>query len=220
VIKKVIHQTWSDTRLPQQLGEFHLRVREMNPDCEVRLWTDRDIDAFVRTEFREQYSMWRCYAMQIERVDAWRYMALYRLGGMYLDLDMEPCQPFAPLFDHDHDLVLALEHPVDSRAAGRPQTIAQAVMLAAPENPFLGRVIDRLRAFAGRKDRPLGTTGPTFLTAVYDEAEPPEGLLLGHEAFFPVCFGERFKREARGTFAVHRMAGTWRPHNRFKKTDV
>lgn len=216
MIPKIIHQTWSDTRLPQQLGEFHLRVRDMNPDCEVRLWTDCDIDKFVRTEYPKEYAHWCCYGLQIERVDAWRYMVLYRVGGMYLDLDMEPCQQFAPLFDND--LVLALEHPVDSLAAGRRQTIAQAVMLATPAHPFFGRVISRLRAFAGGTDRPLGTTGPAFLTAVYNEAEPPGGMLLGHEAFFPICYGERFKREARGTYAIHRMAGTWRPHNRLKKS--
>jgi inositol phosphorylceramide mannosyltransferase catalytic subunit len=205
MIPKIIHQTWKDEKLPKNFTIWHQKVKDLNPNCEVRLWTDADIENFMVKEYPEHLELFRGYELNIERVDVWRYFVLHKIGGMYLDLDMEPFNKFDDLFDHD--LVLALEHPNDAKHNGVSQSIAQAVMLSKPANPFFSHLISRLKDFANVIERkPLSTTGPMFMTNVYNEYKP-DCLLLDSECFFSL---------KNGKYASHRYTGTWRKRRSFK----
>ena len=49
---------------------------------EARMWTDEAADAFVEAEYPELWDMWKYgYRFPIQRIDALRYMVLYRYGG-------------------------------------------------------------------------------------------------------------------------------------------
>ncbi|KAI3657400.1 hypothetical protein MP638_000085 [Amoeboaphelidium occidentale] len=53
------------------------------------LWTDEQIDEFIKTEYPEFYTkVFIKYPYNIQRVDAFRYFVLYSYGGIYMDLDI------------------------------------------------------------------------------------------------------------------------------------
>ena len=47
-----------------------------NPAWEIRLWTDRDLEALVASRYPELLDMYRAYNMPICRADHGRYLVL------------------------------------------------------------------------------------------------------------------------------------------------
>jgi hypothetical protein len=55
-----------------------------HPGWEAHLWTDEKAAAFVKEKFPLLKEMWDGYKYPIQRVDALRYLVLYKYGGMCL----------------------------------------------------------------------------------------------------------------------------------------
>src|SRR5579871_280702 len=88
-IPRIIHQTWKTHNIPAKWNETVESVRQLNANhFEYRFWTDNDIHEFVRREepYLYQHTFLK-YPFDIQRVDAFRYILLHRLGGIYLDVD-------------------------------------------------------------------------------------------------------------------------------------
>ena len=87
MIPHIIHQTWKTRELPEKWKPLQEKLLDMHPGWEYRLWTDEEIDEFVRKEFPDFYSIYQSYPKHIMRVDVIRYLIMLRVGGLYLDLD-------------------------------------------------------------------------------------------------------------------------------------
>ncbi|KAL2258407.1 hypothetical protein VTK26DRAFT_8296 [Humicola hyalothermophila] len=55
---------------------------DLHPDWKAFLWTDDAANDFVAHEYPELFDMWLSYRYPIQKIDALRYMLLYRYGGM------------------------------------------------------------------------------------------------------------------------------------------
>ena len=98
MIPKIIHQIWvGPNPIPSKSLRFIQELRELHPDYEYRLWSDKDIthDNFVNYELILKSSS---YA---QKADIMRYEILYRHGGIYLDIDMEVFKNITPLLTND-----------------------------------------------------------------------------------------------------------------------
>ena len=60
----------------------------LNPCWEFRLWTDGDNLDLVKMSFPELLPTYEGYDVNIKRIDAARYMMLYKYGGVYMDMDL------------------------------------------------------------------------------------------------------------------------------------
>jgi hypothetical protein len=54
---------------------------DIHPDWEAFLWTDETANELVASHFPELYEMWTTYRYPIQKIDALRYMVLYKYGG-------------------------------------------------------------------------------------------------------------------------------------------
>lgn len=84
------------TLVPAKLHHIHLGPNPPAPewlsaraDClkqhegwEAFLWNDTNAPQFVEEHFPHLYDMWKGYPFMVQRVDALRYMALEKYGGM------------------------------------------------------------------------------------------------------------------------------------------
>ena len=52
-IPKIIHQTWKTKEIPKELIFCVESWKRLNPTWEYRLWTDEEMDSFVKKEFPE-----------------------------------------------------------------------------------------------------------------------------------------------------------------------
>jgi len=174
-IPRIIHQTWKSVEVPARFQAAARSWRDRHPGWEYVLWTDTDIDRFVRDHFPGLVVLFQRYPDQIQRVDAFRYLLLQRVGGVYADLDIECLRSFEPL--REHRVVLPRTAPVG---------LSNDLMMAAPGHPLFQALIDGLPAafrawqhwWIPRHFRVLQTTGSLYITRIHRQAGTPDVYLL------------------------------------------
>jgi mannosyltransferase OCH1-like enzyme len=226
VIPARIIQTAKRRELPLKQRAFVTNVRLLNPDYEWRFFDDRDVDAFVSAEFPQFKSIFDSFPFLIQRFDFFRYLAVYRLGGFYFDLDVLLANELSPL--RSTEAVFPFEGLGFSRllrSKGMDWEIGNYAFGAAAGHPFLEAVIDNcVRAqreprwveemmpgvpvLSRSAHKVLYSTGPGLISRTL--AENPS-LAARVTVLFPadVCDSSSWNRF--GDFGVHLMEGSWRP---------
>ena len=87
-IPKRIIQTGKNHQLPLLEQAAVASLRSLNSGFEYIYFDDADVVAFVDREFPEYRSIFDRFPFAIQRFDFFRYLAVYRLGGFYFDLDV------------------------------------------------------------------------------------------------------------------------------------
>ena len=85
-IPRIIHQTWkSKTELPNQFSIWAQTCKNLHraPLWEYRLWDDQDNLSFVEEHFAWFLEIYKGLPFDISRVDAMRYMVLYKVCLAY-----------------------------------------------------------------------------------------------------------------------------------------
>ena len=225
-IPKRIIQTSKSLDLPLLEKAAVANIRLLNPDFEYLHFDDRQVEEFIDKEFPEYRSIFHSFLFPIQRYDFFRYLAIYRFGGFYLDMDVFLASNLSELLDCGCvfpfealtiNAYLREEHEMDWE-------VGNYAFGAAPGHPFLRAVIDNcLRA---QKDRDwvknmgrsvprifreeyhvLYTTGPLLVSRTL--AEFPDAAKQV-KVLFPedVCDSTHWNRF--GNFGVHLMGGSWR----------
>lgn len=210
MIPKLIHQTAKTADIPPKWQKFQTRLKELHPDWTYKLWTDADNLAFVAKEYPDFLRVFQGLPKNIMRADVIRYLLMYRLGGLYMDLDYEMLKPFDLV---EHDIVLPWEggHDVEHRL------ICNSIFASAPGHPFWKMAIDDLAAHPPNGDGPVeAATGPGFLTRIMKRAEAA-GMALhrpSEKLFSPTipASNRAYRKLVEGNVAygIHHCHGTWR----------
>jgi mannosyltransferase OCH1-like enzyme len=80
-IPKIIHQTWkSKDNIPHQFQIWSDTCKILHPKWEYRLWDDSDNLQFVQDHFDWFLETYNGFPFDISRVDAIRYMVLYKVN--------------------------------------------------------------------------------------------------------------------------------------------
>ena len=155
-----IVQTWKHRDLadaPRLFAICQPTWVRYHPDWVYVRVDDKDIDDYVRWCFPTLWKgMWQRYAKGIERADLFRYLYLFREGGLYADLDFECLRPFDPLVSSaSADVLLGqLSRP------DHPEGIPNALMIARrPRQLFWLLVLEEVRR-AVDAERTVERTGP------------------------------------------------------------
>jgi mannosyltransferase OCH1-like enzyme len=159
-IPKIIHQTWKSHTLPPDYERWSARIREMHPDYEYKLWTDKDNRDFIKEEYPWFIPTYDNYDVNIKRVDAVRYFLLYHYGGIYIDLDMTTIRSLDGLIKGEDGTAVFGYQLRDTEADG---SIANAFMASPPKHILFDMIINSLVYTKDEKDV-IASTGPKFLT--------------------------------------------------------
>ena len=212
MIPKIIHQTCkSIENMPRRWRVYQEKLHALHPDWEHKIWSDEDNLAFVEREFPDMLDIYLKLPKNIMRVDVIRYFLLYRVGGLYLDMDYEMLRPFE--FANE-ECVLPWE--VDG------VRVANAIMASAPGHPFFKLVIEDLKANPPLTPNPSNTqvlhaTGPHFLSRILHRGRAA-GIEMNictpaSSIFIPPT--PRSPRQNRKlhregiTHGIHQCTGTW-----------
>lgn len=159
-IPMLLHQTFPVKTLPPQLSENSERLKCQNADWTYALYDDADIIDFISTEYGQDIlasylSISSDYGAA--RADLFRYLLMYKKGGVYIDIKSSCGKPFSDLLTLDEGFVLsrwgnsredflkgAGLHP--ELAAFPGGEFQQWHIICAPQHPFLAAVIDRVMA--------------------------------------------------------------------------
>jgi len=165
MIPKLIHQTWKNNQIPSKWLPFVNKVRALNPGWTYKLWTDSDNDEFVKNEYREFYEIFTGFPRGIMRADVIRYLIMYKIGGVYLDLDYEVLRPFD---FGDKKIVLPLNRSVNF--GDEKDEIGNCIFASEPGHEFWLDVINDLKntpPVIDNYSQVIDATGPGLLTKIF-----------------------------------------------------
>jgi hypothetical protein len=201
-------------------------VRLLNPEYEYLFFDDTAVEQFLREEFPQFVSLFNNFPFRIQKWDFFRYLAVYRYGGFYFDVDVLLASNLTPLLDHG--CVFPFEGITFSHFLRRDLKmdwlIGNYAFGASPAHPFLKAVIDncvRAQEDPGwvrrmMKGSPplisdeywvLNSTGPGLVSRTL--AENP-AIADTVTVLFPedVCDQRDWNRF--GEYGVHLMDSSWR----------
>lgn len=231
MIPKRIIQTWKSRELPKRYRAFDRRLRKLHPDYEFRFFTDGEMDEFVRQEYPEYCEGFDALPDIISKVDLFRLLAVHKLGGFYMDLDVSMRKSLDDL--RDHACIFPFERCADPYFAalhGTVDMIGQFAFGARAGHPFLKACADNIRRASLDPDslrlpteahlpslppmfgnahsfRVLYAAGPGMITRTFIEA--PESRA---DARILSAIDRKDRRKVKfcfGNYGVHHMTGSW-----------
>jgi inositol phosphorylceramide mannosyltransferase catalytic subunit len=236
LIPRRVIQTGKSAHLPVKERAVVASLRLLNPDFEYMFFDDSQVEDFIDTNFPAYRAVFDAFPFRIQKYDFFRYLAVYRYGGFYFDLDVFLAASLAPLLEHA--AVFPFEGlNVNAYLRGRQRMdwhIGNYAFGAREGDPFLGAVIENcVRAQADAawvapimkgvlplsRDEfyVLNTTGPGLLSRTL--AEQPALAAHVHVLFPPdVCDPSGWNHF--GDYGVHLMNGTWRADRGFLRRRI
>lgn len=211
MIPKRIHYVWVGGPLPDAQRGYIDSWRTTNPDYELVLWNEDNIDFsvdLVRKSYEER--KWAKVA------DIVRLTAVHQQGGVYLDTDIRLYKPLDPLLQHRCFFGF-------QTAARSTDQVANGIVAAEPGHWFVERALKRLLAIRSMPfglDRPT-KFGPKLITRLlYEEglkSYSPAGVYVKDificpmPYFFPYSFDEAFHESCitPETYGVHFWEKSW-----------
>jgi mannosyltransferase OCH1-like enzyme len=144
----VIHQTYRTYDIPAVWNTSVKSVIEMNADeFTYRRWSHTDMDTFVQQH--EPHFYWNTYVTyryDIQRADSFRYVLLFHVGGIYIDMNNGCNRPF-------REIVATMEalNPESPQLALFPAQdtfgVQNDFMIATSGHPIFKQFTSRLHLF-------------------------------------------------------------------------
>lgn len=131
-IPKNIILTWKDSNLPKYIIK---KWKDLNPNFNIKFFNDNKIIEFLTQEYDITYvDFFKNIKFGCFKADFFRYCYLYKYGGYYFDIDIEPILPIKEIIDYKVNYVTIL-----SKFDGH---IFQAVLVVNKNNPIIKMCID------------------------------------------------------------------------------
>lgn len=194
MIPRILHRV-VPARVPNEYEEYWERAHELHPGWDFRTWQDPiDPDGF------ESAHLWPHVESGAQLAGLVRLEVLWRFGGVYLDMDVEPVRSLEPLLQTSGFVCWEDE-----------RVIPDAVLGFEPGHSAVRECLDR----ALEMDPAAGpwATGPGITTAVLKHRT--DVLALPPACFYPYHYtepergGENFGVRP-WIYGVHRWHGSWR----------
>jgi mannosyltransferase OCH1-like enzyme len=139
--------------------------KRMNPEYRYHFYNDDDIDNFVNEHFKGEIA--ECYNklnIIVAKVDFWRYLVLYKYGGVYLDMDSSIEKPLHELIKNEDEAVITAE--------GCPDKYVQWGLIFSKGHPILKKTIELVVENIKNNSYPndvLEMTGPGVYSRAINE---------------------------------------------------
>lgn len=201
-------------------------VKSLNPECEYMFFDDEAIDSFLTNYYPEYISTYKSLPNLIQRVDFFRYLAIYHYGGLYLDLDIRGLKPLDDAF-FSHSCLFPIDEYLSEPMKRWPRyrpflnqgcafLLGQYAFAAEPKHPFLWYLVNQIHSHCQatvaeyEKRKPMRkqerewfvyrTTGPDFVTTCYMQYWNKSQIFILNNG----------KRQHLGKYAKHEYFGTWK----------
>ena len=230
-IPRIIIQVWvqkdgGTPMIPSEQIQYMNKFRKLNPSFEHMFFDGNDIETFFKDNYMGYYDTYKRLPIFIQKLDFFRYLAIYHYGGFYFDMDVEPLKPL-----DDKVLNHSAVFPVDEYASaldcqlprmksyclvGQNFLLGQYAFGTTAKHPFMKVLVDKIHQnlenyikTAGRIKQPdrgavhyfvYKTTGPDFVTDWYVQYKNKEQLYILSNG----------KRQVFGDYAEHKYVGTWK----------
>ena len=159
LIPKIIHQTYHSHDFPKEIQSSVDSLKSMNPGWDYRFYDDAGIERFLKENYQpeiiETYQKINP-AYGAARADFFRYLVVYKVGGVYLDIKSYANQALDQIIHPNDRYVLTYwpnlpEDPFPGWG-GHPELLPTMLrgefvnwhIISTPQHPFLHHVIGRV----------------------------------------------------------------------------
>lgn len=139
MIPKIIWQTYKNSfdQLQPYMVDAVNTWKNLNPDFEYRYMDDTQAAEFILNEYgQEWHNIFVNLPVGVMRGDLWRYMIIYKYGGVYADLDTECLNPINTWLNEDYDMIVCPETDIH---------YCQWTFAASAGHPVLKSVLDTIK---------------------------------------------------------------------------
>lgn len=205
-VPRVIHRIWKNNdvaSMPRHWRGSYKKTKRIHDSIgwSTYLWTDQTIRAFIALNYPWFLGTFDAYPYAIQRVDAARYLILHHYGGVYLDLDITCLRSIEPILHS-----MAVSNKTCLIPMTWPVGFSNDIMIATRSHPFINELVESLvknngRWYGSEYLTILGTTGPLFLSKVYQNApkECSEQVGILHPNVYEARRKPYFFRHLRGS---------------------
>lgn len=103
IIPGYIWQTYKTKQLPNTAAHMREMWRTKNPEWNLQLYDDEDIDSYIKTTWdKDMYEFYIHLPLGVMKADLWRYLILTTHGGVYTDIDSTCIVPINEWFKDFH----------------------------------------------------------------------------------------------------------------------
>lgn len=208
MIPRIIHATWLGGPVPAKFERYLESWRRVMPDYEIRILGLDDIPHNAWVDAALAKGNRPVLAAHYARVDA-----VYRTGGIYMDLDVEVLKRFDDLLGER--MFVGFEIEGDGACFAN-----NAVFGAVAGHPFLKAALDYMAAFPFDHPEVENETGPRMFTKLLvdrgwergrGEARVGDIRVLDSPAFYPYSWEQTYSPKCLRpeTYAVHHWATSW-----------
>ena len=225
-IPRRLIQTGKDRILTPLAKAAVTNLKLLHPDWEYVYFDDDEIRQFVTTEFPQHQAIFDRFPQPIQRIDFFRYLAVFRLGGFYFDLDVFLSESLLPLLDHrcvfpfeelTLNRYLRRHYGMDwelgnygfGAQAGDPflEAVIANCVRAQQDTAWLQPMMNGVHRLLRSEYEVLNTTGPGLLSRTYAERSDLSSCVT---VLFPPDVRDPAGWHQFGDYGVHRMDGSWR----------
>jgi mannosyltransferase OCH1-like enzyme len=135
-IPNTIYQTYKTNQISRKMYERTVDiVLDLNSNCNYKFYSDEKINTFIQDEYDiHVLNIFNKLTIGAAKGDLFRYLILYKFGGIYCDLDNVVTKSFEKyLRDDDKFVVLRNEN----------DRIDMHVFCVIPKHPLLKQIIDK-----------------------------------------------------------------------------
>jgi mannosyltransferase OCH1-like enzyme len=220
-IPKIIIQTWKTKNIPDKYKEDIDSVKKYNKDFQFLFFDDNDIETFLKNNYPKYYESYMKLPVKIQKIDYFRYIAIYHYGGFYFDLDIR----FLNSLSEDllnYDCIFPVDHNLNDKKCNKVRfnnmcknnmkvNLGQYAFGAKPQNEFIKLLIDNIhnnvdkyiedyKKIQNKFIYIYTTTGPDFVTNIY----------MNYPNKQKIHILEYDKDQYFGKYAKHNFYGTWK----------
>jgi mannosyltransferase OCH1-like enzyme len=225
-IPKIIHQIYENKDVPEYLLKIAETWKVYHPGWDYRFWDKHTIEQFLESVYPEYISRYRAFPFDVQRWDAIRYLILYHIGGLYVDMDYECIEPLDSLLCGS-SCFMGLEPAINAIEHNKLHIVGNAFMASIPGYPYFRKIIEDIfdtndrPAYRNKPLQVMETTGPFMTTRIYDAYPSKEEIaLLPAELIAPLTITEvqqimngleteEIVEKIEKAFAVHYFFGSW-----------
>tara|TARA_B100000886_G_C20421972_1_gene492052 strand:+ start:1234 stop:1947 length:714 start_codon:yes stop_codon:yes gene_type:complete len=110
VIQKNVFQTWKTLDFPYKIEKILNKNKKLNPDFKFHIYTDDQLFDFIKSNYdSEIFNAFEKLKHPVAKADMWRYLVLFKYGGVYLDIDSKFNNAIKTFINDDDEGVISAE---------------------------------------------------------------------------------------------------------------
>jgi len=165
MIPKTIYRSWKTQNFHPKIEKQMNKMLKINSEYSQIIYTDDQVHDYVKSNYdAEIFRAFDSLNIMTAKVDYWRYLILFKEGGVYLDIDSQINTKISDFLNDDDDSLITAET--------NPELFVQWALFFVKDHPILEKTIENVTKNIIQKKYPndiVNTTGPGEFTRSLQE---------------------------------------------------